>query len=47
MRWFSAKQGFFVTWDAFICYFENKNKKTHHFCAKIAAIEATSFTVDY
>ena len=24
-----------------------KKKKTHHFCAKIAAIEATSFTVDY
>ena len=44
MRWFSAKQGFFVTWDdfSFFFFFEKKN----HFCTKIAAIEATSFPVE-
>ena len=25
---------------------KTKKKKTHHFCTKIAAIEATSFTVE-
>ena len=40
------RDGFFVTWDDFIFYFEYKKKKPHHFCTKMAVIEATSFTVE-